>query len=71
MEDDLMFTWLGGGIVLPFACTTLWEARFRQMQRQLDNLETAMYLALATRYAELSTLPPRDQIPRLSNHPDT
>jgi len=56
---------------LPFACTTLWEARLRQMQRQLDNLETAMNLALATRYAELSTLPPRDQISRLPNHPDT
>ena len=32
----------------------------RRLQAQLDNLETAVNLALVTRYAELSQRPPRD-----------
>jgi hypothetical protein len=34
----------------------------RRMKAQLDNLETAVNLALVTRYAELSEQPPRDRI---------
>ena len=34
--------------------------RMRRLQAQLDNLETAVNLALVTRYAELSQRPPRD-----------
>jgi len=37
----------------------------RRMRAQLDNLETAMNLELATRYAELSKRLPRDRgLPR-------
>jgi len=32
--------------------------RLRRMQAQLDNVETAVNLALVTRYAELSQRPP-------------
>jgi hypothetical protein len=34
----------------------------RRMKAQLDNLETAVNLALVTRYVELSQRPPRDRI---------
>jgi hypothetical protein len=34
----------------------------RRMRLQLDNLETAINLALVTRYAELSKQPARDRI---------
>lgn len=34
----------------------------RRMRSQLDNLETAVNLALVTRYAELSKQPARDRI---------
>jgi hypothetical protein len=34
--------------------------RMRRLQTQLDNLETAINLALVTRYTELSQRPPRD-----------
>ncbi len=34
----------------------------RRMQSQLDNLETAVNLALVTRYVELSERPTRDRI---------
>jgi len=37
--------------------------RLRRVQAQLDNLETAVNLALVTRYAELSKPPPHARIP--------
>jgi hypothetical protein len=37
--------------------------RLRRMQGQLDNLETAVNLALVTRYAELSERLPHDRLP--------
>ena len=33
------------------------DPQLRRMQNQLDNIESAVNLALATRYAELSQLP--------------
>jgi hypothetical protein len=36
--------------------------RMRRMQAQLDNLETAINLALVTRYAEMGGRLPRDHI---------
>ena len=38
--------------------------KLRRMQLQLDNLETAINLALVTRYAELSGRLPHDPTPR-------
>lgn len=35
--------------------------RLRRLQLQLDNLESAMNLALVTRYAELGSQSPRDR----------
>jgi len=35
--------------------------RLRRLQQQLDNLESAVNLALVTRYAELSSQSPRDR----------
>jgi hypothetical protein len=43
----------------------------RRMRAQLDNLETAMNLELATRYAELGERLPRDRGPRHDRDPDT
>ena len=40
------------------------EPRLRRIQVQLDNLETALNLALVTRYAELAEIrPPRPRAP--------
>jgi hypothetical protein len=35
--------------------------RLRRLQLQLDNLESAVNLALVTRYAELGSRPPRER----------
>jgi hypothetical protein len=43
----------------------------RRMRAQLDNLETAMNLELATRYAELSERLPRDRGLRQDRGPGT
>jgi hypothetical protein len=43
----------------------------RRMRAQLDNLETAMNLALVTRYAELSEQPPPDRGLRGDRGPST
>jgi hypothetical protein len=37
--------------------------RLRRMQLQLDNLESALNLALVTRYAELGSQPRREPVP--------
>ena len=42
----------------------------RRMRAQLDNLETAMNLELATRYAELSERLPRDRDLRHDRGPE-
>lgn len=39
------------------------DPQLRRMQNQLDNIESAVNLALATRYAELSQLPLARAIP--------
>ena len=39
------------------------DPQLRRMQNQLDNIESAVNLALATRYAELSQLPRPPAIP--------
>jgi hypothetical protein len=37
--------------------------RLRRLQIQLDNLESAINLAVVTRYAELGSRPPRELLP--------
>jgi hypothetical protein len=39
--------------------------RLRRLQQQMDNLESAVNLALVTRYAELSSQPLRESVYRL------
>lgn len=39
--------------------------RLRRLQLQLDNLESAINLALVTRYAEMGSQPPREVPQRL------
>jgi len=45
------------------------DPQLRRMQNQLDNIESAVNLALASRYAELSQLPwpPAIPVPRVND----
>lgn len=47
------------------------DPQLRQLQNQLNNIESAVNLALATRYAELSQLswPPAIPAPRMADGP--
>jgi hypothetical protein len=46
------------------------DPQLRRMQNQLDNIETAVNLALATRYAEMSSTLAQPAIPAPRPHED-